>query len=122
MWEYRPDLDAHDEDALRLVPDFFVTGGPEPAFTQRAVLDVARNQIVFMPGLRKTPGSEEATTKRGVWVFDLESRRWSRLLGKEDKGAVDSESAALLGVDVKVEEDVEMEEDEDEEDRFETDE
>jgi len=42
-----------------------------------------------MSGLRKEPGSEESTTKRGVWLFDLERRTWSRL--QERGGLVEEE-------------------------------
>lgn len=66
-----------------------------------------------MSGLRKAPGSEESTTKRGVWVFDMDRRRWSKLLGKgDDDGADGADGGDLVGGHVKVEEDVEMEEEE----------
>ena len=108
MWRYLP-----DSDLLTLVPDFFVPGGPEPAFTQRAVLDVARNQIVFMPGLRKAPGTDESTTKRGVWVFDMERRRWSKLLSKGESDGREGEGGDGSGDGGKDIEDVEMDESED---------
>ena len=108
MWQYHP-----DSDSLKLVPDFFVPGGPEPAFTQRAVFDVARNQIVFMSGLRKVPVSEESTIKRGVWVFDMDRRRWSKLMGEGESEHEEGEDETLSGGLGKENEDVEMGGDED---------
>ena len=61
-----------------------------------------------MSGLRKEPGSEESTTKRGVWLFDLERRTWSRL--QERGGSVEDENSNGNGKDP---EDVSMEDEED---------
>lgn len=45
-----------------------------------------------MSGLRKDSkelGIETSTTRRGVWVFDLERKSWSKLLVKGDEEVVE---------------------------------
>ena len=98
-------LDPERPIVNRLTADYSKAGlGPLPAFTQRAVLDPSRDEIVVLSGLMKEPSVQAATTvpldgssaavaatsgsgtgaisgivKSELWAFSLALKKWEKI-------------------------------------------
>lgn len=78
-----------------LTPDYSKAGlGPLPAFTQRAVYDAARDEVVVLSGLMKealastahlegtagaNAGGGAGVVKSELWAFSLKERKWNKV-------------------------------------------
>lgn len=87
-----------------LTHDYTRNGGPLPAFTQRAVWDAAREEIVVLSGLMKETlesGDEKkdlaGIVKSELWDFSLQGQKWKKV--EEQGGDVGGGKSGDMDVD-----------------------
>ncbi|PPR03546.1 hypothetical protein CVT24_007035 [Panaeolus cyanescens] len=91
--KYLSDMYAYDINsgiATELFSNFSVAGGPEPCFTQRAVIDTNAKEIYILCGLTKGVGMGRHNTHRAyltnwVYKYDTKPGTWMQILRENDR-------------------------------------
>lgn len=66
--------------------DYSVMDGPNAGFTQRATLDLNRNEIYILSGLQREKNTSTEAVKNSFWVFNLITKKWTRVYHNENVG------------------------------------
>ena len=68
--------DIESNQVAELSRDTSRVGGPDPGFTQRATLDLERDELYVFSGLMKEKNSPHETVNNCLWVYALKTQKW----------------------------------------------
>ena len=76
-------LDLNTLQVTEITNDYSKTGGPHSGYTQRATIDVLKEEIYVFSGLIRDKFSNQDTVRNAFWVYYIHSNHWRMVFQNE---------------------------------------